>query len=151
MRQLQRVTRYQRSLAWLLLLTLAGCGLPGPYQTYSPEAVAPRTPNPNALSVYGATTTTPENEISSEEEFGTPATPVVAETAPDTPAPDASSPATPSRVAICYSRLWSSADAVHSAAVQACGKAAPRLVSQNTDLDACPTLTPTHAVYRCGP
>ena len=147
MGQLLRVTRRKRIMTWVVMLTLGGCSLPGPYQTYSPGAAPPPAPHPNALTVYGATTTTPENEMSlGDEELTAPA--------PTTAAPPAASDAPAAatqRIAICYSRLWSSVDSVHSAAAQACGKSAPRLVSQNTDLDACPALTPTHAVFACGP
>jgi hypothetical protein len=128
------------------VLALGGCSLPGPYQTYAPGATPPPAPSTNALVVYGATTTTPENEIDVGNTYLTPPAPVVT-----APAPDSAAPATTQRIAICYSRLWSSVDAVHSAAVQACGKSPPRLVSQDTDLDACPALTPTHAVFACGP
>jgi hypothetical protein len=149
MRQLLRVTRHRRTLIWLMILALGGCSLPGPYQTYAPGAAAPPAPHPNALVVYGASTTTPENVMDLGDTELTPPPAPVAVTPPLTS--PASAPATAQRIAICYSRLWSSADAVHSAAAQACGKGAPRLVSQDTDLDACPTLTPTHAVFTCGP
>jgi len=125
---------------------LSSCSWPGPYQTYSPGAAPVPTPPPNALVVYGATTTTPENQMDTSDIDATPTTPE-----PAASAPTAIAPATTQRVAICYSRLWSSPDAVHSAAAQACGKSVPRLVSQDTDLSACPVLTPTHAVFTCGP
>jgi hypothetical protein len=131
----------------LMTLALGGCSLPGPSQTYAPGTAPAPVPHPNALVVYGATTTTPENVMDlGDTELTPPPAPVAV-----TPPPTSAAPATAQRIAICYSRLWSSADAVHSAAAQACGKAAPRLVSQDTDLDACPTLTPTHAVFTCGP
>lgn len=119
--------------------------MPGPYLTYSPGTAPAPPPHPTALTVYGATTTTPENEIAPVDAELTPPEPTVV-----APPAVSSTTATVQRVAICYSRLWNSADAVHSAAVQACGKSVPRLVSQDTDLDACPALTPTHAVFACG-
>ena len=144
MRQFSCMIRRHRAIASLALLALGGCSLPGPYQTYSPGAAPPPPPRLTALTVYGATTTTPENEIAPIATDVTPTPPVAAP-------PPASATQTPvQRIAICYSRLWNSADAVHSAAAQACGKSAPRLVSQSTDLDACPALTPTHAVFACG-
>jgi hypothetical protein len=146
MRQLLRVTLYRRSTIWLMMLALGGCSLPGPSQTYAPGTAPAPVPHPNALVVYGATTTTPDNVMDSGDIELTPPAPL-----PAAPPLTSSAPATTPRIAICYSRLWSSADAVHSAAAQACGKGAPRLVSQDTDLDACPTLTPTHAVFTCGP
>jgi hypothetical protein len=146
MRQFLPVTQCKRIMTWVVMLTLGGCSLPGPYQTYSPGAAPAPAPHPNALMVYGATTTTPENEMGLGDMELTAPAPIA-----DAPPPASAAPATTQRIAICYSRLWSSVDSVHSAAAQACGKSAPRLVSQNTDLDACPALTPTHAVFTCGP
>lgn len=123
---------------------LGGCGLPEPYETYPPSTPAPPPPRAaNALTVAGATTTTPENEVG----FGEPqsvATPLV-------PAPAAPAPAPGGQVAICYNRIWNSADAVRSAAALACGaKSTPQVVSRDIDLNACPVMTPSHAVFACG-
>lgn len=133
--------------ASLFLLMLGGCGLPAPYQTYPPSTPpAPPPRAPNALTVSGATTTTPENELDfTGQEMQPPAA-----TLP-TPAPAETAASAAQQVAICYNRLWNSAEAVHAAAVLACGaKSAPRVVSQDTDLNACPVMTPTHAVFACG-
>lgn len=123
---------------------LGGCGLPDPYETYPPST--PPAPPPravSALTVTGATTTTPDNEV----EFGTPqsvAAPLVPEPAAPAPTPGA-------QVAICYNRIWNSADAVRSAAALACGaKSTPQVVSRDFDLNACPVMTPSHAVFACG-
>lgn len=140
MRQPHRMNRDRRCAAWLLLLALSGCG---PYQTYSPGTAPAPVPHVNALPVYGTKTTTAENEMDLTDLQPTP--PVSAAAAP------APASTTEQRVAICYSRLWSSTDAVHGAAAQACGNNTPRFVSQDTDLNACPALTPTHAVFACGP
>lgn len=129
------------------MLALGGCALPAPYQTYSPGVAAAPAPPPNALTVYGATTTTPDNEMDFTGQELT--TPVPADVAAKPALP---TPTTNQRVAICYSRLWNSADAVRNAAVQACGaNSAPHIVSQGADLDACPLMTPTHAVFSCTP
>ncbi len=127
------------------MLALGGCSLPGPYQTYSPGAAPAPVRAPTALTVYGATTTTPENEMNlADQELSGPA--------PVAPVPASPAPATTLRIAICYSRLWNSADSVRSAATQACGAGtAARIVSQDTDLNACPLLTPAHAIFTCGP
>lgn len=142
----------RRWLISILAIALSGCsGLPAPYQTYSPgDANTPSagngpTPPSNALVVYGATTTTPDMTPDSPEPEPIPS--------PATPAP-ASSPApaatpTSQQVAICYSRLWNKPDAIKNAAVQACGNTAARLQSQRVDLDACPLLTPTKAIFMC--
>jgi len=126
-----------------IVLALAACSaFPAPYQTYSPgDAPAPAPPT-NPMMVYGATTTTPENRI----DLGTPdSTPPSAFTASLAP-----SSGTVQRVAICYSRWWNSAEAVRSAAMQACGsKSAPHIVHQTIDLDACPVMTPTQAIFAC--
>jgi hypothetical protein len=133
-----------RCALWLVIFALGGCSLPAPYETYPPASPPPTPPRAsNALTVTGATTTTYENELGA----GTPATQPPAATQPAPPA--ASSPSA-QQVAICYNRIWNSAEAVRSAAVQACGaKSAPRIVSQEMDLNACPLLTPTHAVFAC--
>ena len=124
-----------------LLFALSACGsLPAPYQTYSPgEIPLPPTPN-SALVVYGSTTTSPEM------------VPDAAEIQPvPTPAQSASTSQKSSGVAICYNRLWNAADTVKNAAAQACGNAnsSPRVTTQGIDLDACPLLTPTKAVFAC--
>lgn len=128
---------------FLLALTLGGCSLPAPYETYPPSTPpAPPPRSPNALTSAGPITTTPDDELDFGEQLAAPSAP-----APSTPAESGKG----RQVAICYSRLWNSAAAVRSAAQQACGtKTAPRVVSQDTDLDACPVLTPSHAVYACG-
>jgi len=137
MRQLLRMRA--RWLGCVLSVALAGCSLPAPYQTYSPGTATPATPPSNSLTVYGATTTTPDMvpDSSEPEPIAAPATP---------PAPGQNG------VAICYNRLWNKPNAVKSAAVEACGGAnsSPRVVSQGVDLDACPVLTPTKAVFTCG-
>lgn len=142
----------RRWLIPILVIALSGCSsLPAPYQTYAPSDVpaanssdnttAP-SPPANALVVYGATTTTPDM------------TPDAAEVEP-LPAPETSSSTTPSsapssqQVAICYNRLWNKPDAIKNAAVQACGNTTARIQSQRVDLDACPLLTPTKAVFAC--
>jgi len=134
------------AVAWLL----AGCGLPDPYETYPPTTPAPPPPRPpDALTVTGATTTTPENEL----DFGELQTPTQA-TPPTQPAQPAASPAANpaagAQVAICYNRIWNSAETVRSAASLACGKkSTPQIVSQDIDLNACPLMTPSHAVFAC--
>jgi hypothetical protein len=135
----------------VVTLALSSCSLPGPYQTYSPGTPAAPSPPANALVVYGVNTTTPENEMDTVDAAPNPTT----ASNSTTPAPEPAAPATTTaagsqRVAICYSRLWSSADAVHTSAVQACGGKAARIVGQDTDLDACPALAPTHAIFACG-
>ncbi len=129
---------------WLAIFALGGCSLPAPYQTYPPASPPPPPARaPNALTVSGATTTSPENELdfAANEMQHQPAAQA---------APPGASPATAQQVAICYNRIWNSADTVRSAAAQACGmKSAPKLVSQDTDLNACPLMTPTHAVFAC--
>lgn len=134
----------------MVTLALSGCSAPGPYQTYSPGTTAAPPLAANALVVYGANTTTPENEMDTVD--APPNSTTVSSST--TPAPEPEAPATtptgPPRVAICYSRLWSSADAVHTSAVQACGGKTARIAGQDTDLDACPALAPTHAIFVCG-
>jgi len=136
-----------RFIAVPTLLALVGCSLPAPYQTYSPGA-APPPPRPQAaLMVYGTTTTTPDHQYDFDQQ-------AAADTFALPPAATSGAAATSSasqRVAICYSRLWNSAEAVHSAATQACGgNVNPRVVNQDFDISACPLLTPTHAVFSCG-
>jgi hypothetical protein len=134
---------------FLLVLALGGCSLPAPYETYPPSTPPPPPPRaPNALTVTGGTTTTPDNEMDIGGQPMTTSAPAPAPASALAPAPSSSAGR---QVAICYNRLWNSAVAVRSAAQQACGgKQAPRVVSQDTDLDACPVLTPSHAVYACG-
>lgn len=112
--------------------------MPAPYQTYAPgEAIAPIAP-PTPLIVYGATTTTPDMQPDAAPIEPIPAPPV-ATAAPIT-----------NKVAICYNRLWNPPETVKNAAVQACGgAAAPQVTSQGMDIDACPLLTPTKAVFAC--
>ena len=128
-----------------MILSLSACSLPAPYQTYSPGGSPAPAAAQNALTVYGATTTTPDNQMDTIDAQA-------ADTAlPPPPPPPAAAPGNP-RIAICYSRMWNSAAAVRDAATQACGAiGTPRIVSQDTDLSACPLLTPTHAVYACAP
>jgi hypothetical protein len=141
MRQLSRMRALR--LIPLLLLALSACtSLPAPYQTYSPGQVPLPAPPPTALVVYGATTTSPEMVPDSGEVEPVPA-PTVA----------AAGGAKGQGVAICYNRLWNGPDQVKDAAVQACGggNMSPRVATQNIDLDACPVLTPTKAVFACAP
>lgn len=136
----------RRAIALLVATAclLGGCGLPDPYETYPPST--PPAPPPravSALTVTGATTTTPDNEV----EFGEPQSAA----APLVPAPAAPAPTPGGQVAICYNRIWNSADAVRSAAALACGaKSTPQVVSRDIDLNACPVMTPSHAVFACG-
>jgi len=70
--------------------------------------------------------------------------------APVPVSPTPSSAPASNRVAICYNRLWNKTDDVKTAATQACGGApAPQVTSQGIDIDACPLLTPTKAVFAC--
>lgn len=147
----------RRWLIPILAVALSGCSsLPAPYQTYAPSDVPAANssdntaaPNPpaNALVVYGATTTTPDMTPDAAEVEPLPS--------PETPTPETSSSTTTSsapssqQVAICYNRLWNKPDAIKTAAVQACGNTAARIQSQRMDLDACPLLTPTKAVFAC--
>lgn len=122
----------------ILSVALGGCSLPAPYQTYSPGMVAAPPPS-SALVVYGATTTTRDMVPNSGEVEPVPVA---------TPAPVQKS----AGVSICYNRLWNSPQLVKSAALAACGggKISPRVVSQGIDLDACPLLVPSKAVFACG-
>lgn len=121
-----------------LTVILAGCSLPAPYQTYSPTAVTAPPLNPNALVVYGQTTTTPDMVPDA----------VTVQTLPPA-APGAA--AKEQSVSICYNRLWNKPESITNAATQACGgpSLSPRVVSQNIDLNACPLLTPTKAIFAC--
>jgi hypothetical protein len=145
MRQFPVMHRSLKGLIGLMIMGLSACSLPAPYQTYSPGTAPAPAPPPNALTIYGATTTTPENQMDT----------VDAQIADTPPVPASTPAATPTgnpRIAICYSRMWNSAATVRDAATLACGaNGAPRLVNQDTDLTACPVLTPTHAVYACTP
>ncbi|HLI20906.1 MAG TPA: hypothetical protein VKV32_07300 [Stellaceae bacterium] len=171
MRQLPRMRGHWPS--WIVAVALSGCSiLPAPYQTYAPAdapaaaAAAKTTPPPQALVVYGATTTTPDMTPDSlenmtlsenEEEPGLNLTPAPNNAPMPSPAPVPSpvpsnpqaSPLNPQRVAICYNRLWNKPDAIKSAATQACGNSPAQIESQGTDLEACPLLTPTRAVFSC--
>lgn len=145
MRQLLHMSRRSHRIIWLVALALGGCGLPGPYQTYSPGTPPTPVPVPTALTVYGATTTTLENEMNLADQ-------ALSEPPPIAPVPASPPTAATPRIAICYSRLWNSAESVRVAATQACGAgSAARIATQDTDLNACPLLTPTHAVFTCGP
>jgi hypothetical protein len=147
MRQLLRMRG--RWLAWTLSIALSGCSLPAPYQTYAPtETSAPPQPT-TALTVYGGTTTTSDMtpDSGAPEPIAAPDTVTPASLA--APAPATTAP-TNQAVAICYNRLWNKPDAVKSAAAQACGNAPASIQSQGVDLDACPVLTPTKAVFSCG-
>lgn len=124
----------------MLAVLLAGCSLPAPYQTYTTApAVAPAPPT-NPMVVYGATTTEPDMvpDSAEVEPVPVPVTTTVAAPASGT-------------VAICYNRIWNAPNAIKTAAVQACGggNISPRVTSQNIDIDACPLLTPTKAVFAC--
>ena len=136
MRQLSRMRRLY--MFGLLAIALGSCALPAPYQTYAPNQGTAPPPPPAPIIVYGTTTTLPDM---------VPDTPVIE------PVPLATMPTTaPSsnQVAICYSRLWNKPETIKNAAVQACGgAAAPQITSQRVDIDACPLLTPTKAVFAC--
>lgn len=124
----------------LMAMALSGCGFPAPYQTYTPDqAGAAAAPPPSTpIIVYGTTTTSPEM---------VPDAPVIA---PEPIAPAPTSAPASNRIAICYNRLWNKPDAIKTAAVQACGgAAAPQVTNQGVDIDACPLLTPTKAVFAC--
>jgi hypothetical protein len=136
MRQLSRMRRF--CLFGLLAMGLAGCGVPAPYQTYAPGQAAAPPPPVAPIVVYGTTTTMADM---------VPDAPVIE----PIPEPVATTAAPPSnRVAICYNRLWNKPETIKDAAVQACGGAtAPQIKSQGVDIDACPLLTPTKAVFAC--
>jgi hypothetical protein len=135
MRQPLRMRRF--CILGLSALVLSGCGLPAPYQTYA-DQVPPPPPPPTPIVVYGTTTTTPDM---------VPDSPVL-EPVPAPPTPTAPPPS--NRVAICYNRLWNKPETVKTAASQACGgTAAPQISSQGVDIDACPLLTPTKAIFAC--
>jgi hypothetical protein len=143
MRQLSRMRRLSilgfLGILGVLALGLSGCGLPAPYQTYAPSEAPPPMPPPSApIIVFGATTTTPDMVSNA---------PVIAPV-PLPPTPT-SAPAS-NRVAICYNRLWNNPEAIKDAAVQACGGApSPQVTTQGINIDACPLLTPTRAVFAC--
>jgi hypothetical protein len=136
-RQLSRMRRL--CILGLSALILSGCGFPAPYQTYAPNESAPPPPPPSApLIVYGSTTTSPEMVPDSPQIEPVPA-----------PEPPTVVPVS-NRVAICYNRLWNKSDTIKNAAVQACGGAvSPQMTSQGVDIDACPLLTPSKAVFAC--
>ena len=135
---------------------LAGCSLPAPYQTYSPGSMpgtaasqAAATPAPVPTVVYGATTTTADMVPDNVEEPAPTQLPVavapIAIANAIAPLPGAGG------IAICYNRLWNKPETVKAAAVQACGaNSSPQVTSQRLDIDACPLLTPTKAVFSCG-
>lgn len=137
-----------RWLAWTLSIALSGCGLPAPYQTYSPTDPTALPPQQNtALTIYGGATTTSDMmpDSTALEPIAAPDTVTPATLA----APPTTTPTNQS-VAICYNRLWNKPDAIKNAATQACGNSSARIQSQGVDLDACPVLTPTKAVFSCG-
>lgn len=139
MRQLLRMRA--RWVFCLLGVVVSGCSLPAPYQTYTAgPAVVPTAPT-NPMVVYGATTTEPDMVPDSGEVEPVPA-----------PSDDTAAVVPASgTVAICYNRLWNAPNAIKAAALQACGggNISPRVTSQNTDIDACPLLTPTKATFAC--
>lgn len=155
LRQLSRMRGYWPT--WILAIALSGCSLPAPYQTYSPVdapaaiAAAEKRSPPQALVVYGGTTTSSEMIPDTMEPEPLPgaAAPTPTPTAVPAPSQAQASPLTPQRVAICYNRLWNKPDTVKGAATQACGNSSVRIESQTLDLDACPMLTPTKAVFSC--
>lgn len=51
---------------------------------------------------------------------------------------------------LCYTRLATSADQVHTLARQACNGAAPAFQGQEMDLSACPILVPERLYFSCG-
>jgi hypothetical protein len=136
-----------RFWSFLLMLAVSSCSLPAPYLTYSPgTAPAPVRRAQVGLTVYGPNNTMPDNLYDPDMQDSAPTPDSTFTPAPSTPAQ------TPSqRIAICYNRLWNSADAVRTAATQACGgKSTARVDNQGIDLDACPLMTPTQAVFTCG-
>jgi hypothetical protein len=136
MRQLLRMHRL--CLVGFLAIALGSCGMPAPYQTYAPNQGAPPPPPAAPIIVYGTTTTMADM---------VPDSPVIE----PIPLPSTPTSAPPSnQVAICYSRMWNKPESIRDAAVQACGgAAAPQVTSQGVDIDACPLLTPTKAVFAC--
>jgi hypothetical protein len=143
---------YVRFLPFLVTLAVAGCSLPAPYQTYSPgTAPAPMRRAQVGLTVYGPTNTNPDNLYDPDMQDSVPAPDATFAPAPAAAPAPAPTPTPSQRIAICYNRLWNSADAVRSAATQACGgKSAAHVDNQGLDLDACPLMTPTQAVFTCG-
>lgn len=121
--------------AWLSVFGLTACSFPAPYETYSPGSVTAPAQYQRAITAYGFAES-PQKERHDESRQ-----------TPDTV------PASPTiyrdTVAICYGRLWNTAESVRSAAAEACGDRSPRIIRQNIDLDACPLLTPIHAVFAC--
>jgi len=51
---------------------------------------------------------------------------------------------------LCYTRLSTSADEVHTLAKLACNGAAPQFRGQQMDLSACPLLVPERVYFACG-
>jgi hypothetical protein len=67
-------------------------------------------------------------------------------------APAATPGVTAPTVAVCYSRLGASAEAVEAAAAQDCGpKTRLKLIEQEWNMSACPVLTPIRATFACEP
>lgn len=155
MRQLSRMRGHWKT--WILAIAVSGCSLPAPYQTYSPAdapaaAAAATGARPlQALPVYGGATTTPDmtpDPLDAEAPLRS-----AKEEAPATVSmlgQSQFSPLNPPSVSICYNRLWNKPDTIKSAAVQACGNGDANIESQGIDIDACPLLTPTKAVFSCG-
>ncbi|HUK60171.1 MAG TPA: hypothetical protein VLV50_13155 [Stellaceae bacterium] len=50
---------------------------------------------------------------------------------------------------ICYSRLATSPDQLHTLAKNACSGAEPRFEKQSTDVSACPLLVPERLYFSC--
>lgn len=70
------------------------------------------------------------------------------------PFPSATPPAPPGTtgvpVGICYSRLASSTDDLRALAAQECGSGQmPQLVDTEWNVNNCPLLTPTRAIFIC--
>ena len=50
---------------------------------------------------------------------------------------------------ICYSRLATSPDQLHTLAKNSCSGAEPRFDKQNTDISVCPLLVPERLYFSC--
>ncbi len=127
--------RYLSFAAWLSVVALAACSFPTPYETYSPGSVTAPVQPQKAITAYGFAVS-PQQMAHHESQQRSEPTPGSSTIYHDT-------------VAICYGRLWNTPESVHSAAAEACGDRTPRIISQDIDLDACPLLTPVHAVFVC--
>ena len=51
---------------------------------------------------------------------------------------------------LCYTRLSTSPEQVHTIAQQACGGGTPTFQKQEVDLSACPVLVPERLYFGCG-